>query len=797
MTDFYLQGEEYYRRAASFYDKTNYADAVRNFDKAAEYFKRTENRIKLVEALSGKAISLDSLGKYNKDKYDEAISCFDEVIEKCKDDPMLITQHAISLHHKAYSLGNLRKYNEAIRCFDDAMGLLDDMQKKGENPDHTLYADILRNKAYAYAMSKYDFEDPSEGDWEKATEYLVNAEKMDGNFAYLWNTHGYINLIYRREREAIKCFDEAIKIDPKLTTAWYNKGYALSISSSSEYEQALKCFDEAIRIDPNSSFSWHYRGYAMLKSGDFEKALESFNRAIEIDPSFVEAWISKGTCLISLKKFEQAHDSFVRAMINLSNKIVTPVPHWYYYMHMVKSAYVFNDVGIALDSIRIHGEGRKRFGDEARNQFDIAIGIYKELKAYFHDTICINPDIASVLYNKGYSLGNLGKYAEAKECFDEAKTLFEAYCQARGLQAKDEFKTEYANILRNIGFLCFKLGHHEEAVRYYDMATREDPSFALAWNSKGYHIIVCYDKLIERKITSKTKDDLKGEAISYFEEAIKCFQKKGETDPHIAYAYYNKGYALFLLKKYEDAVQCFEDATKVKPTYADAWIGKGVCTYLYLHNKNKIMPFTELMNINKYFDEAISSYAIDRDDNQSDQENLAYIFYNKAIVLKQLGRYEQAVEYFDQAIISKQQFFYEPWYSKGIILNYLKRYNEAIDCFDQAIEHYNELLSQDADENVKFDLHVARGQAKYNIGDSTGALKDFKAVGDENLIDRRKSQKYNNIGIYYHQDGEYKKAQSKYEDAITNDPTSIDAYYNLAILHINKNEIKEAKKIIG
>ena len=129
---------------------------------------------------------------------------------------------------------------------------------------------------------------------------------------------------------------------------------------------------------------------------------------------------------------------------------------------------------------------------------------------------------------------------------------------------------------------------------------------------------------------------------------------------------------------------------------------------------------------------------------------------------------------------------------KGIILNYLQRYKEAIDCFDQAIKHYSEV--DDKDENVLFDLNVARGQAKYNIGDSIGALEDFQAVGDENLINRRKSQKYNNIGIYYHQDGEYKKAQSKYEDAITNDPTSIDAYYNLAILHINKNEIKEAKK---
>ena len=41
---FYLQGDEYYRRAESFYDKADYADAIRNFDKAAKCFKKSEGR---------------------------------------------------------------------------------------------------------------------------------------------------------------------------------------------------------------------------------------------------------------------------------------------------------------------------------------------------------------------------------------------------------------------------------------------------------------------------------------------------------------------------------------------------------------------------------------------------------------------------------------------------------------------------------------------------------------------------------------------------------------------------------
>lgn len=318
---------------------------------------------------------------------------------------------------------------------------------------------------------------------------------------------------------------------------------------------------------------------------------------------------------------------------------------------MMKLAYVFNSTAVVLDSIKKYDEDSKHanteYKQEVQRQFDNAIDAYKKVKSLFSNSIGVNPEIALVFHNKGYYLGNLEKYeeAKAKDCFNMAKALFEDYFQVRGVKGKEEYKTDYANVLRNIGFTCFKLDNHTEARKHFEMATLEDPSFALAWNSKGYHIILSYGEL--REITSKREDDLKREAISYFEEAIECFQKKGERDLNIAYAYYNKGYAHFLLKEYKDAVQCFEDATKVKPTYADASNGKGVCTYL-LHSDNKSMSFTELIKIKKYFDEAISSYTendvIDRYGNPTnDLENLSYTFYNKAILLKELGRYELGV----------------------------------------------------------------------------------------------------------------------------------------------------------
>ena len=46
--------------------------------------------------------------------------------------------------------------------------------------------------------------------------------------------------------EAIKCFDEVIKLDSKYADAWFYKGEALE--KQDEFEKAMKCFDEAIRV---------------------------------------------------------------------------------------------------------------------------------------------------------------------------------------------------------------------------------------------------------------------------------------------------------------------------------------------------------------------------------------------------------------------------------------------------------------------------------------------------------------------------------------------------------------------
>lgn len=81
-------------------------------------------------------------------------------------------------------------------------------------------------------------------------------------------------------RNAINDLDKALKIDPRLAFAWYNKGcifYAMR-----EYTEALQCFSEAIKINPDFGNAWYNRALTYLHLGNREEAKSGLSKAGEL-----------------------------------------------------------------------------------------------------------------------------------------------------------------------------------------------------------------------------------------------------------------------------------------------------------------------------------------------------------------------------------------------------------------------------------------------------------------------------------------------------------------------------------
>jgi len=71
-------------------------------------------------------------------------------------------------------------------------------------------------------------------------------------------------------------------------------------------------------------------------------------------------------------------------------------------------------------------------------------------------------------------------------------------------------------------------------------------------------------------------NELKKECqIDTLSQAIQCYNKAIELDPHCAEAWHNKGHCYHLLRKENEAIQCYDEAIKINSKYAEAWYNKG------------------------------------------------------------------------------------------------------------------------------------------------------------------------------------------------------------------------------
>ncbi len=91
--------------------------------------------------------------------------------------------------------------------------------------------------------------------------------------------------------QAIFALDQALQTDPNLVEALYFKAEALRLSGN--ISEAIKSYDETLKLDWEYAAPYLGRGRALLERND-EIAEQDLDRAIEYDPLFVEAYEELG-----------------------------------------------------------------------------------------------------------------------------------------------------------------------------------------------------------------------------------------------------------------------------------------------------------------------------------------------------------------------------------------------------------------------------------------------------------------------------------------------------------------------
>lgn len=430
---------------------------------------------------------------------------------------------------------------------------------------------------------------------------------------------------------------------------------------------------------------------------------------------------------------------------------------------------------------------------------------YSEAIKCYDKALEIDPEYVDALNNKGDALYELGEYNEAIKCYD--KTI--------------EIDPKNADALTMKGMALDYLGNYNAAIECADraMAIKENYSEALALKGEALGYQGKYVEAIDCAVRAINIDNsdyawfVKGYAIDYsgkHDEALECFRKAIKINPNNADALHGMGVALNYKNCYNEAERYFNDAIQIRVKkmhrYQDiaySYLNKSVSLYNLKRDKEEVI---DCLNVAKsYSDEALSR-------NQND----VHAWMIKGVSCFKLGLYDMAMLCFNKIIIDLNREFHHAWSLKGYVLNYLERYEEALNYFCEAIKMNPEdpdyyigkgislYALEEYDEAIKcFDIaghkekayldliFFLKGASNYGKQWYIEALDDFKEVGcDVNF----EGQRHISIGSCYYRIGLVDKARNEYYAAIESNPKLAESYYNLGVISNNDGKTEIARK---
>jgi tetratricopeptide (TPR) repeat protein len=164
---------------------------------------------------------------------------------------------------------------------------------------------------------KYLLKNPLDDDFKPQTDWIIDTK-------WIWNTteadigKNEIQVWIKDGRHSV----DALKGDNVLTkpyiitdSAASLNGKGMDLVDKNKYDDAIKAFNEAIRIDPSYVPALDNKGYVLNKQGKYDDAIEAFDEAIRIDPSYVPALDNKGIALNGLGRTTEAEAALAMALL--------------------------------------------------------------------------------------------------------------------------------------------------------------------------------------------------------------------------------------------------------------------------------------------------------------------------------------------------------------------------------------------------------------------------------------------------------------------------------------------------
>ncbi|MEO0967726.1 MAG: tetratricopeptide repeat protein [Cyanobacteria bacterium J06639_18] len=492
-------------------------------------------------------------------------------------------------------LDNLQKYTEALAACETAIAL---KPKKKNIELWTARSNALMN------LGKYA---------EAIISYNRVLHKQPNNSSALTRRCQAL-LALEKNEDAISSCEKALEADANWgdvtpANAWYNMG--LAFTKSTKYQKALESFERATLVKPNYSLAFAQQCGALVTLQLYSRAIKVCDTAIQTNGDWGKqtaaiAWKNKALALTRLGQIPEAVNAYKQGLeINPKDAIA-----WYERGYLQQKLHQYDR---ALASYKMAVQIKPKYSQALARQAQVLnklqnyeLALRKIDEALAGDAVWGDLTLADIWNQHSVALANLRQYQESIADAERVIAL----------------KQDYAPAWNNKAVGLWNLGKYQEAEEASFKATNLNSKYSQAWFNQG------------RILSSLGKYQA---AIDAYEKALKGNLDKDDYLTH-ASIWNNKGVAHWRLGKYVSALNSINKATKINPKSFAAWYNKG----LVIIEWQSFKP-----NRKKYlYEQALEAY----NRANSIEPNNSAVFTGKAMVLSALGRYQEALKYFEFAL---------------------------------------------------------------------------------------------------------------------------------------------------
>lgn len=539
--------------AWSYYFNNNFPAAGASFEKALAVSSRQES----VEALYGMA-----LGDYRQNKFDSAYqnlvkaiavnpyymdnAVVHDMIAKKPEWKKLWKNFGLAYRATNYyaAIYKLDGYLQVVKA-DDVEALLADgwsylglgyPEKAMQLFEAALRINPKADEAYVGMGSSYlAYPKPAE-----ALKAYQQALDINSQSALAYNGLAYYYLYGKDEAKALESAQKSVSLKSDYYDSRAFTGNLFF--KQKKFDQAIKEYDQLVRIDPSVVASWNLLGWANYYAGKYDPAVKAFSESKRINPYLAEAHYGLGMCLAKTKEMDSAKDEF-SAAINLypyyshTKELVGLIkanPKWNdLYKTLGWSYYNYQQYGLAASAFKAYlatepGDVGALGGMAWSNYW---IGQLDTAYAGFRGILNADPNDIDALVGTGWVLYIRGKDGEAMGYLQKAVKL----------------NDKAVNAWRTIAAIHFRAKRFEEANAIYKKIADLQPYAVDTYNNQGWAL---YKE-------NKFKD-----AVAKFNESLRVNRYLGEP-------YYGLGLCYAKLGDIDKARENFAAAVYLYPAYMD------------------------------------------------------------------------------------------------------------------------------------------------------------------------------------------------------------------------------------